>query len=200
AETRRLHELSAQELVRGAFDGVGVNLTMTGAGSTPSDAAVWTRLFGPRPEIKTVPESLEQLGARRRLLHFNSVDAAVRLAAGCVSDRRLPEALRKGADRFLLEGKKGLLDGAGSPDGVLELSDEIVRRAGSDPLKVHSKFYDDALTESRPDGEPSLSRDFRAAVAGPFYRQGLDRQQGFVTRQINAWRVTLRLRNGDSQH
>ena len=198
AEKRSIKELSAQELVRGAFDGVGVNLTMTGA-AAPSDVAVWTRLFGPREGIKTVPESLELLGARRSLLNLNSVDATVRLAASCVSDRRFPEALRKGAERFLAEGKKGLLDGAESPEAVLDLAREIVLHAGPDPLDGYRKFYDDALTESRPDGEPSLSHDFRAAVAAPFYHQGRDRQQGFVTRQIDAWRATFRSPNGDRQ-
>ena len=36
------------------------------------------------------------------------------------------------------------------------------------------------LTESSSDGQPSLSTDFRAAVAGPFYLRNLNSQKAFV--------------------
>ncbi|HKH87622.1 MAG TPA: hypothetical protein VKA05_02315, partial [Acidimicrobiales bacterium] len=196
AETRRPHELSAEALVRGAFDGVGVNLMVAGAGAGLSDEAVWSRLFGARPGVETPPESLKRFGSRPLLLKLNNIDAAVLLAARCVSERRLPEPLRMGADRFLVEGNRRLLQCAETPESVLTIAQEIADRAGRQRIERYRKFYDDALTRSGSDGQPVLSGGFREAVAAPFYRRNIQRQREFVTTAIDAWREATRGRAG----
>jgi len=189
AENRRSHELSADALVRGAFEGVLMNRAIADAVAGPSDKAVYVRIFGVL-DGESSQDLPGQLMARP--LSGMSDDSVALLAARCQHDDRLLAALRQGAKRFLEEGHRNLLAGAETPDGVLKVAEKILTRVAHENLEDYRKFYEDELTESATGDESRLSRRFCDALAAPFFSKGPDRQKTYFSNMIEIWRAAAR--------
>ena len=160
--------LKPEKLCENALAAVAVNLAIVQRQTSqkPSDEAVYARLFDTGNQ--DIPPLYQRSGFAPTPPAPKNLDGAISKAIEWQETNLDIAALGTGAELFLTgDGKPDkLLDGVATPEGIMCILDEVLRRTAEAPSNQYGAFFDAQFTTET---EPAFNEYFKSTMASVFF-------------------------------